>query len=120
MSIKVTREQVAAARIVHALDQAEGRQSDRWIQRLLQAKKSQGSTKSFEQGPPRELSPTTKADQQAQLEDARQSAEFVNRGDVIYSDDVKSDFKDHDNSVKGPFEGPDSWSSLSAFPDARH
>lgn len=38
MSIKVTREQVAAARIVRALDQAEGRESDEWIERLTRAK----------------------------------------------------------------------------------
>lgn len=36
-TIKVTRQQVAAARIVSALDQAEGRESDEWIQRLTQA-----------------------------------------------------------------------------------
>lgn len=36
-TIKVTRQQVAAARIVRALDQVEGRQSDEWVQRLTQA-----------------------------------------------------------------------------------
>lgn len=36
-TIKVTRQQVAAARIVSALDQAEGRESDEWTQRLTQA-----------------------------------------------------------------------------------
>lgn len=40
MSIKVTREQVAAARIVYALDQAEGRKSDDWITRLVRAEKT--------------------------------------------------------------------------------
>ncbi|MDN5746807.1 MAG: hypothetical protein L0H31_17075 [Nocardioidaceae bacterium] len=40
MSIKVTQEQVAAARIVYALDQAEGRQSDEWITRLVRAEKT--------------------------------------------------------------------------------
>lgn len=39
MSIKVTREQVAAAKIVHALDKAEGRKSDEWITRLVSAEK---------------------------------------------------------------------------------
>lgn len=38
MSIKVTREQVSAARIVHALDKAEGRKSDEWVLRLIEAK----------------------------------------------------------------------------------
>lgn len=38
MSIMVTREQVAAARIVRALDQAECRESDEWIERLTRAK----------------------------------------------------------------------------------
>lgn len=38
MRIKVTREQVAAARIVHALDLAEGRESDEWVIRLINAK----------------------------------------------------------------------------------
>lgn len=38
MTVKVTREQVAAARIVHALDRAEGRKSDEWILRLINAK----------------------------------------------------------------------------------
>lgn len=44
MSIKVTREQVSAARIVHALDQAEGRQSDEWIMRLINAKEPAAPT----------------------------------------------------------------------------
>lgn len=39
MTIKVTREQVAAAKIVQALDNAEGRQSDEWITRLVSAEK---------------------------------------------------------------------------------
>lgn len=43
MTIKVTREQVAAARIVHALDRAEGRESDEWILRLINAKAQQSS-----------------------------------------------------------------------------
>ncbi|WP_156811718.1 hypothetical protein [Janibacter hoylei] len=38
MSIKVTREQVAAAKIIRALDKAEGRKSDEWILRLINAK----------------------------------------------------------------------------------
>lgn len=44
MSIKVTREQVSAARILHALDQAEGRKSDEWVMRLINAKESLSPT----------------------------------------------------------------------------
>lgn len=37
MTIKVTREQVEAAKVVQALDKAEGRESDEWITRLVSA-----------------------------------------------------------------------------------